>query len=432
MSRMSAQDPADPRDRALHEIPTGTGHRLGSPAYRRITAALFLAGLATFALLYATQPILPLLAAHFEVSASSSALSVSAATLGIGAALLLAGPLSEVVGRTRLMLASLVASPLVGIAIALAPSWPSLISLRVAQGVALAGLPAVAMAYLTEELERSSQARAAGVYVGGTALGAMLGRLLVGAVADLAGWRWALAAIAALGLACAAGVAAILPPSRGFTPAPRSWRHMIRQSRAILSDPALLALFGIGGAALGCFVAVFNAIGFRLESAPYHLSVGVAGLVYLCYSLGSVASPRAGTLAIRYGQRAVTPWGALLMVAGVAITLASPLPAIVVGLCVLTVGFFAVHGVASGWVAARAAVGVGGTGQASSWYLFCYYLGSSVFGALGGLAWQRGEWPAVAALSAGLALVVSALAIWLRFIPSLKEARREGPGPPGF
>ena len=270
------------------------------------------------------------------------------------------------------------------------------------------------------------------MYVGGTALGAMLGRLLVGAVADVASWRSALAAVAVLGLACAAAVAAILPPSRGFTPAPRSLAHAVAQSRAILSDPALLALFGIGGSALGCFVAVFNAIGFRLESAPYHLSVGVAGLVYLCYALGSVASPRAGTLAMRYGQRAVVPWAALIMVAGVAITLASPLVVVVVGLGVLTVGFFAVHGVASGWVAARAAVGVGGTGQASSWYLFCYYLGSSLFGGLGGLAWQHGGWTAVAALSAGLALTVGALSAWLRCIPSLKEPRHEDPGPPGF
>ncbi len=432
MSPMNAREPADPPHQALGAIPAVTGHRWGSRAYRRITAALFLAGLVTFALLYSTQPILPLLAAHFGVSASNSALSVSAATLGIGVALLIAGPVSEVAGRTRLMLASLVVSPVLGVAIALAPSWPLLIGLRVVQGVALAGLPAVAMAYLTEELDRSSQARAAGVYVGGTALGAMLGRLLVGAVADLAGWRWALAAVAALGLLCAVAVAAVLPRSRGFRPAPRGLPHLLAQSRAILSDPALLALFGIGGASLGCFVAVFNAIGFRLESAPYHLSVGVAGLVYLSYSLGSVASPRAGALATRYGHRAVTPWGALLMLAGVALTLAAPLPLLAFGLCVLTVGFFAVHGVASGWVAARASVGVGGTGQASSWYLFCYYLGSSVFGALGGLAWQGGAWPAVAALSAGLALVVGALTLWLRRIPSLKEPRRDVPGPPGF
>ncbi|MEP7159832.1 MAG: MFS transporter [Dermatophilaceae bacterium] len=409
-----------------------SGHTVGSPAYRRITLALFLAGLATFALLYSTQPLLPTLAEHFGLSAAGSALSVSAATAGIGVALLVAGPVSEVLGRTRLMVASLVAAPMVGVVIALAPTWPVLLALRALQGVVLAGLPAVAMAYLSEELDSSSQARAAGVYVGGTALGAMLGRLLVGGVADLLGWRWALGAIAALGLICAAAVAAILPPSRNFTPAPRGLVHLVAQSKAILRDPALLALFGIGGAALGSFVAVFNAIGFRLESAPYHLSVGVAGLVYLSYSLGSVASPRAGALAARFGQRAVTPWAALVMVAGVAITLARPLALVALGIAVLTVGFFAVHGVASGWVAARASVGSGGTGQASSWYLFCYYLGSSVFGGLGGQAWQVGGWPAVAALSGGLAVVVVLVALVLRRIPSLLEPGRPRPAPSGF
>ena len=66
-------------------------------------------------------------------------------------------------------------------------------------GRRLAGLPAAATAYLREELHPDTYARAAGLYIGGTALGGMAGRLLTGAVAGAAGWRWALAAVALLG-----------------------------------------------------------------------------------------------------------------------------------------------------------------------------------------------------------------------------------------
>ena len=77
---------------------------------------------------------------------------------------------------------------------------------------------------------------------------------------------------------------------------------------------------------------------------------------------------------------------------------------LVAGLALLTAGFFAVHGVASGWVPARAHAGGVATGQAASLYLFTYYLGSSVFGSLAGPAWTRAAWPGVVALAPVLLL----------------------------
>src|SRR4051794_14575048 len=171
--------------------PAAAGHQVGDPAFRRISVALFAAGLATLALLYTPQPLLPELAAAFDVSAAQSTLSVSVCTLGLGAALLVVGPVSELVGRTPLMHASLFASSVVGLACALAPGWTALLVLRAVQGITLAGLPAVAMAYLREEVADESHARATGLYVGGTALGGMAGRLLSGGLADLGGWRGA-------------------------------------------------------------------------------------------------------------------------------------------------------------------------------------------------------------------------------------------------
>src|SRR5215472_18822135 len=200
--------------------PGNAGYRAGEPGYRRIAIALFAAGVATFALLYSTQALLPELARAFSLSAAQSTLSLSAATAGLGTALLVTGPISEALGRTRLIHLSLMASGLVALACAVAPSWDVLLGLRLMQGITLAGLPAIATAYLREETHPGTYARAAGLYIGGTALGGLTGRLVTSAVADAAGWRWALAAVAAVGLACAAIVYFTLPRSRNFTPAP--------------------------------------------------------------------------------------------------------------------------------------------------------------------------------------------------------------------
>jgi MFS transporter, YNFM family, putative membrane transport protein len=108
----------------------------------------------------------------------------------------------------------------------------------------------------------------------------------------------------------------------------------------------------------------------------------------------------------------------------VLLTLPASLPVVVLGLAVLTAGFFAVHGVASGWVPARAHAGAVASGQAASLYLFAYYLGSSVFGSLAGQAWTVGAWPAVVGLASALVLVSGMLALGLRRIPSLDPVRR--------
>ena len=425
---MSPEPQPEP-SRQGHQPGHQPGHRPGDPAYRRISAALFAAGLATFAQLYSTQPLLPDLAHRFSLSAAQSALSVSAATLGLGLALLVVGPVTEVLGRTPLMHASLLASSVIGLLCALAPSWPVLLALRGLQGVALAGLSAVAMAYLREEVHADAHGRASGHYIGGTALGGMLGRLLAGGVGAVAGWRWAQGAIGLLGLACAIVVRFTLPPSRNFRRAPSGLAHARETTRQILTDPALLALYAFAFLGMGAFVATYNALGFRLAAPPYLLGLGVASLVYLSYALGSVSSTYAGRLGDRIGRRAVMPMAVVVGIAGLVVTLAAPLPLVVAGIALMTVGWFAAHGVASGWVSARAHLGGGGTGQASSFYLFAYYLGSSVFGGLSGLAWTAGGWGEVVLVVGALMAASLVAAFVLRRIPSLNEGPREGRDP---
>jgi len=80
-----------------------TGYRAGEPGYRRVVLALFAAGVATFALLYSTQAVLPELAATFHLTPARSSWSLSLATIGLGVTLLITGPLSERFGEGRML-----------------------------------------------------------------------------------------------------------------------------------------------------------------------------------------------------------------------------------------------------------------------------------------------------------------------------------------
>lgn len=398
------------------------GYTAESPLYRRITIGLFLAGLATFATLYCTQPLLPVLSAHFHVSPAESALSVSLTTISLGVSLLIVGPISDAVGRLVVMVSSLIASGVVTIATALVTNWALFLTLRCLLGVVVAGLPAVAVAYLREEMHPGAAARATGVYIGGTALGGMAGRLITAGVTEVLDWRWAIATIGAIALACGISVQRLLPHSLGFRPHSLDIRELAAHVGAIMRDPVLVGLQFLAFAAMGSFVAVFNTMGFRLADAPYHLSIGVAGLVFIVYVFGSWSSARAGRLVETYGPLRVAQVGLVIAIAGLLVTALRPIATIMLGLALLTIGFFAAHGVASGWVAARAIRRSIGAGQAASMYLFAYYLGSSVVGAVSGVAWSRAHWSGVLLLT--VSLLVAALLVTIPMI------RADGSRPP--
>lgn len=378
----------------------------GSAGYRRATLALFCAGFATFAMLYCVQPLLPLLAAHFRVSAASSSLALSLTTLSLALCLLVSGALAESWGRKPVMAAALGLAAMLGSACALVEEWGSLLILRALLGLALSGLPALAMAYVGEEFDPEALPAAMGLYIGGTALGGLLGRLLAGLLSDIGGWSWALGGIAGLGLLAMGLFVWLLPPSRHFTAQPLSLCGLLRNFALHLSNPRLRVLFALAFLLMGGFVALFNYVGFRLAGAPFNLSATVIGLLFTVYLLGIFSAGWAGRLVPRFGARQVLHGGIGLMLLGVALCAAPWLSAAVVGLALFTLGFFAAHAVASGQVGVHAQ---GAKAQASALYLCAYYLGSSLVGYVGGYVWEHAGWWALLGVLACLFVVATAL-----------------------
>jgi YNFM family putative membrane transporter len=386
-----------------------------STAFRRTTFALFAAGFSTFALMYCVQPLLPELARTFGVSAAASSLAVSLTTGALGVAMLATGALSESLGRKRVMVASLVLAAALTAVSAAAPTWTTLLAARAAIGVALAGLPAIAMAYVGEEIDARAVGLVMGIYVSGTAFGGMAGRLLAAVLADAGSWRLAVGVTGALGLAAAAIVWAILPGSTRFARRPFSPRGLLRAYADQLRTPAIALLLAEGFLFMGTFMAVYNYVGFRLLGPPYGLSPAATGTIFLLYVVGMVSSPWAGWMALRLGRPRTLTLNLLLMLAGVLLAAATPLITIVFGMALLTFGFFGAHSVASSWVGQAAAER---KAQASSLYLFFYYLGASIMGATGGLFWERGGW-------SGLTVFLLVLfAIALLLVPALARHDR--------
>ncbi|MCX4421892.1 MULTISPECIES: MFS transporter [Streptomyces] len=380
----------------------------GGPGYRRMSFALFLAGVATFALLYSTQALLPLVSTDFGVSASEASWTVSAATGALALFVLPMSALSERFGRRTLMTASLAVAVTVGLLVPFAPSIGALVALRAVQGAALAGLPASATAYLAEEVRPKALITAIGLFVAGNSVGGMSGRVITGWVAQEWGWRVAVAAIGIIAVACAVAFRMLLPAPKHFTPGSLRPRVLARTVRDHLANPLLRRLYAIGALFMMVFGGVYTVIGYRLTEAPFSLPQGIIGSIFLVYLVGTVSASTAGRLVARLGRRGSLYLAGGTTTAGLLLSLVDSLPLVLLGLVLITAGFFAGHAVASSSVSHTAKQG---RAQASALYQSAYYIGSSAGSTLGAVAFHAGGWAGTVAL--GLFAVLGVVTITL-------------------
>ena len=372
-------------------VPSRVDTRLrpGDPGYRRVNVAMFSSGVAIFAVLYSAQAVLPHLSADFDLTPAGAALSMSVATAALALGVLPISALSERWGRVPVMTVSVAAVAVLGLLVPFSPTYPVLLVLRGLQGLAVAGLPAVAVAYLADEVHPSALGGAVGLFIAGNSLGGLAGRMVAGFATDLGGWHAGLGAVAVLALACGFAFVVLLPRQRHARRTPVSAVRLATSVRDHLAAPALRRLFLAGFVLMGGFVTLYNFIGYRLMQAPFGLSAAAVGLVFLAYLGGTVSSAVAGRIADRFGRPRVFVAAVLLAIAAAVLTLPAALAPVLVGVVLLTVGSFGAHSVASGWVGHLARTD---RAQASGLYLFAYYAGSSIGGWVGGLVYQHAGW----------------------------------------
>ncbi len=327
----------------------------GTPQFMRTSLALFSGGFATFALLYCIQPMMPVLSKAFSM-------------------------------------------------------------MRALVGLSLSGLAAVAMTYLSEEIHPQHIGLSMGLYIGGNAIGGMSGRLISGVLVDFISWHAALAVLGGLALVAALVFWRVLPESKHFRPAPLKPATLLNGYRLHFRDAGLPWLFLIGFLLMGSFVTLFNYIGYRLLAEPYHMSQAVVGVLSVVYLSGIYSSAWVGSLADKLGRRKVLWAVILLMLGGLLLTLFEPIPLMLAGLLLFTFGFFGAHSVASSWIGRRA---LRAKGQASSLYLFSYYVGSSLAGTLGGVFWHYYGWNGIGLFIGSLLVVAVLVSLHLARLPAL-------------
>ncbi|MCC7348392.1 MAG: MFS transporter [Variibacter sp.] len=376
-------------------------------------AAIAFAAVSAFTNLYAPQAILPLLAQEFGSGAAQVSLAMTSCTLAVALVAPFSGAVADVVGRKRMIASAIVLLVAPTFLLALSPSLTAFITLRFVQGLLLPPIFATLVAYIGEEWPPGEATRMTGIYISAGSFGGFLGRFLTGVLADWIGWRAAFAADAALTLACAVGVLLLLPREKQFVRATHIGPSL-RQMVGHLRNPQLVATYAIGFGVLFNFVGSLTYVNFHLAAPPFNLTPALLGSIFVIYLLGTAAAPLTGRAVVVFGRKPFVLAALALWAVGIALTLAPALPVIILGLACTIVGGFYTQACSTSYVAIT---GKGGASTAVGLYVMAFYLGGSVGGALPGLAWNYGEWPAVAAMIATMLTIMALIValVWPRY-----------------
>ncbi|GGK64324.1 MFS transporter [Amphritea balenae] len=365
---------------------------VGTKQFWRATAALCVGSFMIFANVYVTQPVLPMLQHEFGLTTLEVSWSFTLTTLTLGLSLLFYGPLSDVVGRRGLMLGSMLGVCLCTFMLSRVESFSALLFLRAVQGVFLAGLPAIAIAYMGDEYSRRGMLLAVGFYISGNTLGGISGRLIGGFVGEWLGWSDLFLVMGALSTLCLMVFWWLLPSSQRFESQPLHLLTMLRYLAGHLRNYRLMLVYLIGGLNFFIFINQYSYITFVLSAEPFNLTPAWLGLLFLTYLTGTVGSAISGKVAQRFGQLTCITAGILILIVGSLLTLNDRLSVIILGFFINSFGFFFAHSSASSWVSHQA---TSARASASSLYLMFYYLGASAGGFYLDPFWHWQGWQGV-------------------------------------
>lgn len=414
----SSSTPRSPLPSRPEPQTTETGRMPVSIDDQRLTARRLRGLIATnigasvaFAAMYSTQPVLPQISHDFHVSAATAGLTLLSVTFGLAVASLGAGRIIDRFGSRRSMIVCSALLTVLSALSAVAPTFTLLVAVRAAQGLVVPGITVAGLAYLHNDLPARWRGRVSGFYIATNTLGGLIGRLGVGLLVGVAGWRGGLGMVAGVVAVGALIILFGMPKS-----APRS--VIVERGEPAAQTPFAAVAKRlwwaplIGGTVFFPFLTVFTYTPYRLEGSPFHLSPANANLFYLVYVLGAFAAPLAGQLSDRLGRRPAIYLGLITCAVGLAASLVNQLPSALLALALVCVGSLSAHVVANASVSDGAnALGAQARGTALSLYTMGFYVGGGLGAFIPGFGWEHFGWPGVVMPCAIAVLLAAAVAL---------------------
>lgn len=360
-----------------------------------------------FAVLYATQPLLPLLAEQWGRPVADTALLTTATMVPLALGPLLYGYILEHVSTKHMLSVGFSVLTLAQFAISLGPDYPVFFLLRTIEGMMLPAIFTALMTYSSAAGGHDRTRRNITIYIAASIAGGYSGRVLSGLLTDAYDWQTAF-----LFWAFAALLATLLTTRLASDPRVRLGRVRLAEIRALARRPVYAE--GLASAFLLFFVfaAMLNFLPFHMRNNDPTISQSAIGLVYTGYLIGVVISLSSLRLVrLIGGERRTLVAGSLVYILG---TAAFALPGnqfAYVSMLVFAAGMFTLHSVLSAFLNH---LETERKGLINGLYVSAYYAGGSLGSYFPGFLYQQAGWPAFIMLLIALLVVLTGLSLMLR------------------
>lgn len=370
---------------------------------KKTALAIFCVGVTAFAALNCLQPIIPAMGKGLGLAPATASLISSAGMLGVAFMLFALTFLAERLPRKKYIALALAICSSGTALLGLLPDFSLMLALRFVTGMSIAFIPTLMMAYIQEEFSVAQTASISGLYISGTTIGGLLGRLVTSYFTDTVSWQMSIVICGSLLIATALCAALLLPKERQQ----RQQAHSFSWSFFSWENKSLFLLCLLAFCIMGCFVSVFNYIPYVLLSAPYNLPQSLIGIIFLVQICGFLSSSSCGRLVKIMGTVKLISLQLVVMLLGIVLTLQNPLSLKLLGLAAVNFGFFGAHACAIAWCGmlcpSQKAASV-------ALYMLCYYAGASIMGSGAGIFYQQSGWSGVVSVVIA-AIIIAALAL---------------------
>lgn len=259
-------------------------------------------------------PGMPSMGHELQASATGVQLTLMAFFVALGFGQLFYGPLSDMLGRKRPLIAGLALFGLASIGCALAQDIETLILLRFIQGLGACAASVIPRAVVRDLYTGHEATRMMGLLMLVFSVSPILAPLAGSLLIDLAGWRsvfWAITGVAAIGgLLSTLGLKETRPREQRTQ---SSWSSAFSGYAMLLRDRHFLAMVLIGGLGMAGFMVYLANASFVLIN-HYGLSARQFSLAFALNAAAFIGAAQFGPwLSRRFGMlgAALSCWGGL-------------------------------------------------------------------------------------------------------------------------
>ncbi|WP_265936025.1 MFS transporter [Malaciobacter mytili] len=323
-----------------------------------------------FSIMYATQPLQPLLANEFNINMVQASQFTAVIMFSMAIAPIIYGyVLESICPKKMLMVASLILL-VTNLVLSYSNSYEMFLSIRILESFVIPAIITSCMSILANSDKQNVKYNMA-IYVAATVFGGMVGRVVSGFIATQFGWR---AVFFSLSLALFLGLFFIKKLT--FEGDTNLTKAKLNDVISILKDRRFILIYMLMFTTFFVFAGVLNILPFRMKELIPDATESQIGLLYLGYGMGIVVSLLSKKIIKFLKGEANT-----ILVGGVIFTLVNlsffsdDMLFVFFMLFVFCIGMFTVHSVSTG---IANSIKQSQKSLTSGMYLTFYYIGGAV------------------------------------------------------